>query len=102
MSRVYVAAKFQDRMTARCIMAHLRGKGHTITFDWTDSKYQNREETPEDAVACLNGVRDCEVFIGVFVKPYKYQGSLVELGVALGLKKKVHIIGDAIDSCIFY
>ena len=102
MTKVYIAAKFRDRMTARYLMAHLRGKGHTITVDWTTHEKSEEGYPVQFADDDLRGIDDCDMFIGVFVKPYRYKGALVELGAALALEKKVCVIGDAIESCIFY
>lgn len=99
--KVYVAGKFQDRTKVRGLMDKLEGLGHEITFDWTIEHYAKKEETIEDAVECLQGVIDAEVYVGLFVEDHIYKGALVELGIALTSNILVYLIGHAIDSTIF-
>lgn len=96
--KLYIAGKFQERKQVRWLMDRLVELGHTITFDWTTAHYETKEETPEDAVECVRGVINADAYVGVFIMDYTYKGALIEMGVALGLDKKVYIIGHAIDS----
>jgi len=43
----------------------------------------------------------CDLFIGLFNKELNYCGSLTELGIAIGTSKKVWIVGNGIDKCLF-
>lgn len=104
MKRIYVAGKWQDRKTISEIMTNMLSLGHKITCDWTDHEYptENIEAKLMDyAIADIQGVIDCEVFIFYAVKFFDYRGALVEMGAALALGKPVYIIGKAINGCIF-
>ena len=103
--KVYIASKYQERDYVRHLMGTLVNFGHTITVDWT-----NHDLFPSDspaiklaefAVADVGGVRDAQVYIGVFLNSHHYRGALVEWGMALGLNKPCLIMGHAEDDCIF-
>ena len=99
--KFYVAGKFQDRENVRKLMDKIEAYGHTISTDWTDHINNSGKAKSEYAIYDLNGVKDCEVFVGRFVDDFNYSGARVEFGIALGLGKVICIIGRAIDSCIF-
>jgi hypothetical protein len=99
--RVYVAGKFEERSSIRTLMDALKEQGCSITVDWTVHEYTDIEYPVEYAIEDVNGVAKCDTYIGLFLNENSYKGALVELGVALGLKKRIMIIGHAIDSCIF-
>ena len=96
--KIYVASKFEDKERVRDAMFSLKEAGHTITKDWTTSTGFILKEAFED----LNGVRDCDIFIGFFDNPdIKYKGAIAELGMAIALGKSCYIIGNELDDMIF-
>jgi len=85
-------------------MHRLRETGHTITYDWTqqveevgpsheNEKAQDPEFLHECAVADVQGVRDCDWFVAIGNKDAC--GTLIELGIAVGLKKPIYILDIA-------
>jgi nucleoside 2-deoxyribosyltransferase len=93
----YVATKFENRARYREVVDKLTNAGHHLTHDWTNpilSKNQDAEE-------CFKGVVNADFLVGIFEESLKYQGALVEVGIALALGKHVIILGDWLDSCIF-
>ncbi len=105
--RVYVAAKFEDKVLARDAMAKLRAVGHEITYDWTvedDTKAEPGkldEYHAECAERDIEGVQDAEVLV---IFPHERgKGLYVELGVALGASIPVVCIskGLTLPECIF-
>lgn len=102
--KIYVAGKWQDRFEVRTIQTILRDAGHEITCDWTDHEYPTEnvnEMLRHYATADIQGVKDADVVICVFIQKHHYRGALVEMGAALALDKPVFVLGHAEDSCIF-
>jgi hypothetical protein len=97
--KFYVAGKWEDRKNIRKLMDKIRGFGHAITYDWTiDEELLDREvKTMSDT----RGVQECDAYVGRFIEKNHYRGALVELGIALGLGKRIYIIGHSEDECIF-
>lgn len=98
MVKCYVASKYENKEDVRKLMYALIEHGHTITEDWTHSLEENNNNA---AVACWQGVVNCEVFIGLFDKPYQFKGAYVELGIAIALHKIIVIIGHHADAQTF-
>ena len=99
--KVYLAGKYQDKERCSDIMRLLEDEGDTITCDWTHHKYSDEAYPKQYCQDDLDGVKACDVFVGVFLDAFDYRGALVEFGIALGLDKKIVLLGHAIDSCIF-
>ncbi len=99
--RFFVSGKFEDRKNVRELMDKLEALGHTITHDWTVDKETDEGYPVVHAMNDLRGVQVCDALVGRFIKKNHYRGSLSELGAALGLNKKVYIIGHGADECIF-
>ncbi len=91
--KLYIASSFTNKVSVQVLIKKLEELGHTITHDWTIGS--------DTADQCLDGVYDCDVFIGLYDKPLVYQGSLIELGYAIAYDKRIYIIGDQIDRTIF-
>lgn len=94
----YIASKYENKPDVQKLRDQLIALGHTITEDWTVSKEENNNRA---AVACWNGVIDCDVFIGLFDKPYAFKGAYVELGMAIAYHKIIVIIGHHADAQVF-
>ena len=119
MLKIYVAGKWKERKQVMKIMEMFEARGHLITCDWTKHTLpenieldrahkeksfvkdydwaQNGHKTyaQED----LEGVRNCEVLVAYMPDPeILYKGAWIEIGIALGLDKKVIIIGKDVTT----
>jgi nucleoside 2-deoxyribosyltransferase len=96
--KVYVATKFENGPRARQVMDALEAQGFEITYDWTPELGETREQ----AVADVDGVRTADVLVVLMEENYDYQGTLIEIGIALGAERPVLIVGDAYDHAVFF
>jgi len=117
--KIYVAGKWKEREKVRSIMDMLEARGHIITCDWTKhtlpenieldrahkeksfikdynwAKNGHKTYAKED----LNGVRTCDVLVAYMPDTdVFYKGAWIEVGIALGLDKKVIIIGKDVTT----
>ena len=100
--KFYVAGKWQDRFAVQKIHQALIDRGHEITVDWTNHvDPQNQSILREWSERDIEGSTQCDTYIGVFRRKVVYTGALVEMGAALAAGRRVWIIGNEIDSCIF-
>ena len=106
---VYIFGKLQKWETVQSIQAAMREKGHHITHDWTLAaafyeqypEKMNEALRQEQSLNCMNGIMASDAVVGYVTEDLKYQGSFVEMGIALIAEKPVVLIGHAMDSCIF-
>lgn len=96
---VYVAGKWEEKERISKIMDCLRNNGYFISYDWT--KHKDGDDEERCALNDRLGVQSCDFIIAIVDKPLSYCGTLIEIGIALGLRKPVYLFGDHIDSCIF-
>ncbi len=99
--KFYVSGKWEERGKVHDFIKKLEEKGHTVTVDWTGQSPEDPEYPRGYSCKDIQGIVDCDAFIGVYINPYNYRGAMVELGAALALGKQVALIGHAIDSCMF-
>ncbi len=99
--KLYIAGKWEDRSRVAEIMRICRGIGIEITCDWTDHKYSDEAYPRQYCMDDLDGIRNCDLYLGIFVADYHYRGALVEMGIALGIGIPVWLFGDKQDDCIF-
>ena len=99
--KIYVAGKWEDRTRVSEIMQILRDIGFEITCDWTDHKYADEAYPRQYCMDDTQGVKDADLYLGIFVDEYNYRGALVEMGIAIGVGIPVWLFGDKADSCIF-
>ena len=99
--KIYVAGKWEDRQRVSDIMQILRDIGFEITCDWTGHKYSDEAYPQQYCADDVQGVKDADLYIGVFIADYNYRGALVEMGIALGVGIPVWLLGDRQDDCIF-
>ena len=100
--KFYVAGKWQDRELIREIMDKLEAMGHEITVDWTRHEYPDNEDVLSIwATLDIHGVQTCDTFVVLFINGHRFRGALVEVGAALAMHKRVCVIGNDEDSCIF-
>ncbi len=96
--KVYVASKFENQERVQEVQAMLKALGHTITFDWTTFEQWKRKEA---AKLDKKGVMDCDFILILMEKDYRYNGTLTEMGIAIGSGKDVHIVGVNHNDNIF-
>lgn len=99
--KIYVAGKWKDRERVSDIMQILRGMGHEITCDWTGHKCEDAAYPQQYCADDVQGVKDADLYLGIFIATYHYRGALVEMGIALGVGIPVWLFGDKADGCIF-
>ena len=99
--KFYVAGKWQERDVVSNIMQELRERGHEVTIDWTNHSEGEKGYPVQFAADDIEGVRGCDVFLGIFINDHQYRGALVELGAALAMGKITMIVGGATESCLF-
>ena len=99
--KLYIAGKWEDRSRVSDIIRILRGIGFEITCDWTDHKYSDEAYPQQYCMDDLEGVKNADLYLGIFVADYHYRGALVEMGIALGVGIPVWLFGDKQDDCIF-
>ncbi|MFP4402403.1 MAG: hypothetical protein ACLFPL_04175 [Candidatus Nanoarchaeia archaeon] len=100
--RIYVAGKFEEREEIRLIYNRLEELGHTIVYDWTKHSpikpyHKNQDLALEYCEEELEGILNCDVFIGMLYK--KGTTLLMEIGAAIMLAKynpniKIYIVGE--------
>lgn len=89
---VYVAGRFEDAGAIRTVIAELVAMGHTITHDWT--RFPSTDQC-ECARRDFDGVRDADFVFMVMDHPtHTYRGTCTELGIALGMHKRVLMVTD--------
>lgn len=121
--KIYVAGKWSERNRVKSIMEALESRKHTITCDWTrhiaperitkahgdglftkSYDWSKNEDWAQNghktyAEEDLEGVRLCDVLVAYMPTPeIFYKGAWIEIGIALGLNKKVIIIGKDITT----
>ena len=99
--KFYAAGKWEDRWAVKKLQEALVKLGHTVTVDWTWHEKADEGYPVQYSIDDIKGVQLADAYVGLFVGQYRYKGALVEMGAALGLDKKVYLIGHAIDSCLF-
>jgi len=91
--KFYVAGKWQDRKNIRKLMDKIQNLGHAITYDWTIDEENAAGYPVLNTINDTRGVQICDAYVGRFVEENHYRGALVELGIAMGLSKKIYVIG---------
>lgn len=99
--KFYVAGKWEDREAVKKLQEALIELGHTITVDWTWHEKADEGYPIQYSIDDIKGVQLADAYVGLFIEDYRYKGALVEMGAALGLHKRVYLIGHAIDTCLF-
>ena len=111
--KIYVAGKTHDWERVRRVQEACKRLGHTITFDWTetiedigpDVGHEFKTLTPEFKRECgekdLLGVTSCELIIALIDHEH-VTGTLIEVGIALGLYKEVWLVGTPVRDSVFY
>lgn len=105
----YIATSFANKAGFIALKDKLEKLGCEITHDWSKDDASNVPECEREeylhkcAVASLDGVENCELFI-LLCAP-DMAGAYVEFGVAAAMGKSCIIVGSqktGIRDCIFY
>lgn len=110
---IYVAGKWSERERVRNLMDMLESRKHIITCDWTKHVAPERIQSGSGcfnkdfdwaqnghktyAEEDLEGVRNCDIVVALMTNPeIFYKGAWIEVGIAIGLNKKIILIGNDI------
>ncbi|WP_130860246.1 nucleoside 2-deoxyribosyltransferase [Gracilibacillus phocaeensis] len=102
----YIASSFKNRKKVKELANKLKQRGYTYTYDWTQNEKANSfERLSNIGEKEREGVMNADFFI-ILLPGGK--GSHIELGIALGLGKRVFLYSPANDiyeydkTCTFY
>lgn len=106
MTRVYVAAKFEEGPRVREVYEQLRAMGFEITHDWTNEAIP--AGTPEEvakffesaALADYNGVLEADAVL--VLNHDRLFGGATEMGLALAWGRTCYVVQPDIRDNIFY
>lgn len=94
--KVYIGGGSDEREQVQSLMAALVARGVEITHDWTRCVGYNRESVPAErrewARQDLDGVRAADI-VWIVAPAQKSEGSAVEMGYAMALRKRVIVSG---------
>ncbi len=106
MSAIYLAARFSRRHECHALAKELQARGHTITSRWVmpeadhvisvgQSAQAADAERRRFAVEDCEDVQNCDWMISLMQEPRDNSrgGRHIEFGMALGLGKRLTIIG---------
>jgi nucleoside 2-deoxyribosyltransferase len=99
--KLYVAGCFARAEDINLYIRMLKHSGYEITHDWTKVEISEdyKEKRATYAIFDVEGVRDADTLVIIITeKDYPYMGTSTELGVALGLNKRVVIYDMCPDS----
>ena len=111
--KIYVAGKTNDFERVRRIQRMCVRYGHTISYDWTKTVETVGEDgavgqtlSPEFKRECAmydeHGVDNADLIIAVVDHP-NITGTLIEIGMAIALRKEIWLVGEPPrDSVFFY
>lgn len=89
--KIYVAGAFTNKRRVRVVMQRLQDAGHEIVGDWTVHKTtRNQHILAREVMKDWHGVLDADLL--VILWPGRWN-TPVEMGIALGAKKLVYVIG---------
>lgn len=98
--KIYIASKAVHRPRWRALRDECN---YRIISTWidTDDRYSIDPEGLDYSAlwqSCIQDVKDCDVLI-LYAEPGEHlKGALVEIGVAFGLNKEIHLTGDVGDN----
>lgn len=103
--KIYIASKARHRPRWR---EFRDGMGYQIISRWIDTGDKYIGTTAGDAMSdldyrqlwreCVQDVRDCDVLVLYVEEGEHLKGALIELGIALGLKKEIIVTGPLGDN----
>ncbi|PJE62449.1 hypothetical protein COU88_04950 [Candidatus Roizmanbacteria bacterium CG10_big_fil_rev_8_21_14_0_10_39_6] len=111
MKKVYIAARFSDRLLVKKLYVKLEKIGFRIAGDWTENVSrkpydQYPENTTTNVIKDVQGVQSCDIFI-MLTHAEVGSGSSAELGCAvmsylLRNKPEIYVVGEHMGNNFFY
>ena len=86
----YVASRFDNKSEVNVIQATLQAAGYILTYDWTLHEGTDDKNKREYGIADTAGVRQADFLVVCW--PGR-TGTKIEIGIALGQKIPVFILG---------
>ena len=100
--KVYVSGKFEQKNPIRNVMKVIKDYGATITHDWTEyDEPKTFDEARLNSKNDMYGIQAADALLVVAYHDLPYKNTLIEIGIALGLKIPVYILGDSLDNLMF-
>ncbi len=101
MTKIYVAAPWKHKETAKLAANHLIAQGYNVVSRWL---WQHDDTTDpaklrEEAIHDMEDVEACDIFVILNLCPS--QGKATELGMAYILEKPIFLVGPRSGN-IFY
>lgn len=98
--KIYIAGKWEEHHVIDEYATKLEARGHVITLAWfrlhlKDVKFS--QAAAED----VKGVAESHACVFIFERVLPYKGAFAELGMAIAWDKRIIIVGDGGDSCVF-
>ena len=90
--KIFVAGTWEYKKKIKKWMELLERNGHTITCDWTMHIESSEMGKLEYAVEDIEGIKKCDIF--VLDAEGKSNGKMIEVGIALILKKPIYVIEE--------
>lgn len=100
--KIYIAARYGRRDEANSVAFHLRENGHEITSTWINQVEDEMGYTESEgttmgmAIKDLDEIRDADAIVAlseVDTNPWGRGGRHVEFGYAIGLEKRIYVVG---------
>lgn len=95
--KLYLSGPIDNRGKMKMMAESLRRRNHKLTFDWYDvpSVEKNIEEYNFASKSVYDAISDCDALV-VFINDPKirHRGVFTEIGIALGMKKRVFIFNE--------
>ncbi len=88
--KIFVASSFLNKKETRKVIRTLRKAGHEITVDWTLKK-NCKQALQVQAEVDAEGVSNADVLVVLW--PGR-SGTITEVGIAIGIKNPVYILGE--------
>jgi len=95
--KIYVGGSFSCKGQVKLFVQELINMGHEITYDWTQvpAVDKNHDVYSEAAGKAFKGIQECDLYIGVFSNGKdRFRGVFTEIGIALGMGKKVFLFNS--------
>lgn len=95
--KIYFSGGFNYKGKANLMIKHLKKLGHEITFDWSVEPFldKNVEHFSIGSEKVYQAIKECDILICVFFDNKERQrGIFTEIGIAIGMNKKVLVLND--------
>ncbi len=91
--KVFVAGSINNINSIKDLMKSIKSNGHSIVHDWTEQFDETRKQ--EFCLKDIEGIKESDVLIACMENCRTMcRGTLIEIGIALALDKKIIVIGE--------